>query len=360
MSGAENNRSVSEKQRGAHAVNLGTRHPHWELNMRARIPLLRLIGLVAILAAGFAMPAPAWAQGKYPSKTVKLVVGYGPGTTSDVFARLIANALTNRWGQTVIVENRAGAAGAIGADLVAKSEPDGYTLMLISNAFTLGPLLQKALPYEPFRDFAPITQVAQTPNIFLASKTLGISNLREFIALARKDGKLQYSSSGRGTPSHITVELFKSMAGVKIQEIPYKSSSQAFTDVISGFVALNAPGLAQGLPYVAEGRVVPLGITGSKRSPSAPDIPTLAEAGVPGYEAYGWHGIFAPAKTPKEITSFLSKELVTILNEPELKATFGKQGAEIVASRPDEFASFLRTDFEKWQKLFNELDIKPE
>ncbi len=316
-----------------------------------------------LAALSLAALAPfALAQGdKYPNKTVRIVVGYGPGTTSDVFARLIANALTNRWGQAVIVENKPGAAGAIGADLVAKSDPDGYTLMLISNAFTLGPLLQKALPYDPFKDFIAITQVAQTPNIFLASKTLGVKNLREFIALAKKDpGKLQYSSSGRGTPSHITVELFKSMAGVQIQEIPYKSSSQAFTDVISGFVALNAPGLAQGIPYVAEGRVITLGITGSKRAPGAPDIPTLAEEGLPGYEAYGWHGIFAPAKTPPQLVAFLNKEITSILGVPDLRDKFSKAGAELVGSRPEQFSAFLRKDFEKWQKLFREVGIQPE
>jgi tripartite-type tricarboxylate transporter receptor subunit TctC len=259
------------------------------------------------------------------------------------------------------VENRAGAAGAIGADLVAKSEPDGYMLMLISNAFTLGPLLQKALPYDPFTDFAPITQVAQTPNIFLASKDLGVSNLKEFIAYGKANpGKLQYSSSGRGTPSHITVELFKSMAGIQIQEIPYKSSSQAFTDVIGGVVSLNAPGLAQGLPYVAEGRVVTLGITGSKRAPGAPDIPTLAEAGLPGYEAYGWHGIFAPGKTPPQLVAFIHKEIVAVLQDPELRDKFGKAGAELVGSEPQAFAAFLRKDFEIWKKLFNDIGIKPE
>lgn len=322
---------------------------------------IRFLGVIAALIACASLALPAWAQDKYPNKTVKIVVGYGPGTTSDVFARLIANALTQRWGQTVIVENKPGAAGAIGADIVAKSEPDGYTLMLISNAFTLGPLLQKALPYDPFKDFAAITQVAQTPNIFLVSKSLGVSNVKEFIAYAKANpGKLQYSSSGRGTPSHITVELFKSMAGIQMQEIPYKSSSQAFTDVIGGVVSLNAPGLSQGLPYVAEGRVVTLGITGSRRAPGAPNIPTLAEGGLAGYEAYGWHGIFAPAKTPPQLVAFLNKEIVAALNEPDLRDKFGKAGAEIVASKPEEFAAFLRKDFPVWQKLFNDIGIKPE
>lgn len=316
----------------------------------------------AVLAMGMAiLPLGLHAQEKFPTKTVRIIVGYGPGTTSDVFARLIANALTQRWGQTVIVENKPGAAGAIGAELVARSEPDGYTLMLISNAFTLGPLLQKSLPYDPFNDFAAITQVAQTPNIFLVSKNLGVRNLKEFIAYGKANpGKLQYSSSGRGTPSHITVELFKSMAGIEIQEIPYKSSSQAFTDVIGGVVSLNAPGLAQGIPYVAEGRVVTLGITGSRRAPGAPDVPTLAEAGLPGYEAYGWHGIFAPGKTPPQLVAFINDEIVAVLKDPDLRDKFGKAGAELVGSEPEAFGAFLRKDFPVWKKLFNDIGIKPE
>jgi len=318
-----------------------------------------MLGAAAVLVALCA--GSAMAQPRYPARTVHMLVGYGPGTTSDVFARLVAKSLTDRWHVAVVVDNRPGAAGTIAAQAVAAAPPDGYTLMLISNAFTLGPLLQKELPYDPFRDFAAITQIAQTPNIFLASKTLGVSNLKEFIELARKEpGKLQYSSSGRGTPSQISVELFKSMAGLKIQEIPYKDSNLAFTDVISGTVSLNAPGLAQGLPYVAAGRVVTLGITGSKRSVAAPDIPTLAEAGLPGYEAYGWHGIFAPGKTPPEIVAFLHDEIVAILDDPKNKAVFQKQGAEIVANTPDEFRAYLKADYEKWHKLFDEVGIRPE
>jgi tripartite-type tricarboxylate transporter receptor subunit TctC len=188
-----------------------------------------------------------------------------------------------------------------------------------------------------------------------------VSNVKEFIALAKSNPqKLQYASSGRGTPSHVSVELFKSLAGVSIEEIPYKSSGQAFTDMISGQVALNAPGIAQGLPHVNGGKVVALGVTGSKRAPGAPDVPTIAEQGVPGYEFYGWHGIFAPAKTPPEVVAFLSKELIEILSVPEMRETFAKQGAEVVASTPERFAEFLRSDFTKWQKLFNNLGIRPE
>jgi len=321
--------------------------------------LVRVV-LLAALAVG-QLQSTAAAADAYPSRAVRIIVGYSPGTTSDVFARIIAQKLSERWGQSVIVENRDGAAGSIGADAVAKSEPDGYTLMLGSNAFTLGKILRVKLPYDPFSDFYAVTQVAQTPNIFLVGTGLGVKNLKEFIALAKASpGKLQYASSGRGTPSHLTVELFKAMAGVSIEEIPYKSSGQAVTDTISGQVALNAPGLAQGLPHTKGGKVVALGITGSKRAPGAPDIPTLAEQGVPGYEAYGWHGIFAPAKTPAVVAAFLTRETIAILGTPDMREKFGAQGAELVASESAPFVEFLRRDLDKWQKLFAQLGIKPE
>jgi tripartite-type tricarboxylate transporter receptor subunit TctC len=317
---------------------------------------------VLLASALFAASAThAWAQGSYPARAVRIVVGFSPGTTSDVFARTIAQKLSERWAQSVLVENRDGAAGSIGADVVARSAPDGYTLMLTSNAFTLGPLLVAKLPYDPFKDFAFVTQVAQTPNILLIGKGLGVNNLKEFIALARSGKKkLQYASSGRGTPSHITVELFKAMAGIEMEEIPYKSSGQALTDTISGQVALNAPGIAQGLPHVKGGKVIALGITGSRRALGAPDIPTLAEAGVPGYEAYGWHGIFAPAKTPPAVLSFIEREIVAILGETDMRERFSQQGAEVVAGTSAQFSEFLRKDFDKWQRLFVQLGIKPE
>lgn len=321
----------------------------------------RTVAALAALTAALAVPALAQAQPapKFPTRAVKIIVGFSAGTTSDVFARIIAQRLSERWGQPVIVENRDGAAGSIGADLVAKAPPDGYTLHLTSNSFTLGPLLRKQLPYDPFTDFLPLTQVAQTPNILLVGPNLGVKDLKGYLELA-KGGKLQYASSGRGTPSHITVELFKAMANVSVEEIPYKSSAQALTDTLSGQVSLNAPGIAQGLPFVRGGRAIALGVTGSKRAPGAPDIPTLAEAGVPGYEAYGWHGVFAPAKTPPELARFLEGELRAVLTTAEARETFAKSGAEVVAGTSAEFTAFLRSDFAKWQKLFGQLAIKPE
>ena len=321
--------------------------------------LLRAVLIATLAFAQF--HGMAGAQDAYPSRAVKIVVGFSPGTTSDVFARIIAQKLSERWGQSVIVENRDGAGGTSAAEAVARSDPNGYTLMLASNGFLLAKVLRAKLAYDPFTDFYAVTQIAQTPNIFLVGTGLGVKNLKEFIALAKSSPKkLQYASSGRGTPSHLTVELFKSMAGVDIEEIPYKSSGQAVTDTISGQVALNAPGLSQGLPHARGGKVVALGITGSKRSPGAPDIPTLAEQGVPGYEAYGWHGIFTPAKTPPAVNSFLTREMIAILGTPELRERFGQQGAELVASESAVFVEFLRRDLDKWQKLFAQLGIKPE
>jgi len=318
---------------------------------------MKAIRWIAVVVLALAIPLGAGAA--YPDKPVHILVGYSAGTTSDVFARIIAQKLSERWGQAVIVENRDGAAGSIAADLVAKSAPDGYTLMLTSNAFTLGKALRASLPYDPFNDFYDITQIAKTPNILLVGKGLGVKNLKEFIALA-KTRPLQYASSGKGTPSQITVELFKQMAGIKLEEIPYKSSAQALTDVISGQLALNAPGIAQGLPQVRGGTVVSLGMTGSKRSPGAPDVPTIAEEGLPGYEAYGWHGMFAPAKLPPETAAFLTREIVAVISTPDMREKFAAQGAEIVGSSSAEFAQFLRDDYEKWAKLFRELGVKPE
>ena len=310
---------------------------------------------VAALLAAMAGPLAA----AYPERPVHIIVGYSAGTTSDVFARIIAQKLSERWGQNVIVDNRDGAAGTIASDIHAKAPPDGYTLMLTSNAFTLGKSLRASLPYDPFTDFYPVTQVAKTPNIFLVGKGLGVKNLKEFIALA-KTKPLQYASSGKGTPSQITVELFKSMAGIQLEEIPYKSSAQALTDVIGGHIAMNAPGIAQGLAQVRANTVVALGMTGSKRSPGAPDIPTIAEAGVPGYEAYGWHGVFAPAKIPRDVGAFLTREIDEVIKMPDIKEKFARQGAEIGGSSSEEFAAFLRDDYEKWAKLFKELGIQPE
>jgi tripartite-type tricarboxylate transporter receptor subunit TctC len=297
----------------------------------------------------------------FPTRPVRIVVGYTPGTTSDIVARLLAQRLTTKWGKNVIVENRDGAAGIVAAEMVARATPDGYTLFLTSNAVVVAPYLRAQVAFDPFRDFAALVQVARVPNVFLVGKGLGVTTLKDFMAMAKANpGKIRYASSGKGTPSQLTVELFKSMANVNIEEIPYKSSAQALIDALTGEVAMNAPGLAQGLPFVKSGRAVALAITGDKRSPAAPEIPTIAEGGVPGYSAYGWHGVFVPVKTPPEVRAFLVKEIREILTEPELRERYAAAGAEVVGSTPAEFTAYLHSEADKWGKLFKRLGIKPD
>jgi tripartite-type tricarboxylate transporter receptor subunit TctC len=305
--------------------------------------------------------APVTAAVDFPARTVRIIVGYTPGTTSDVIARLIAQRLTMKWNRQVIVENRDGASGIVAAEIAARANPDGHTLFLTSNALVLAPYLRVQVAFDPFRDFVALSQVAQVPNVFLVGRGLGVTSVKDLIALAKANpGKIRYASSGRGTPSQLSVELFKSMAGVDIEEVPYKSSAQALIDALTGEVAMNAPGLAQGLPHVKSGRAVALAITGSKRSVAAPDIPTVAEQGVAGYEAYGWYGVFIPAKTPPELRAFLVKEMIGIVSEPEMRERFLVAGAEPIGSSTAQFTAFLRTESDKWGKLFQRLGIKPD
>ena len=318
---------------------------------------------ISILFGAFLLACLSGAAGalEFPTRPVRIIVGFTPGTTSDVMARLLAQRLTVKWGRQVIVENRDGAAGIVAAEIASRANADGHTLMLASNGFVLAPFLRAQVPFDPFRDFVALTQVAQVTNVFLVGKGLGVANVKELIALAKgSPGKLRYASSGRGTPSQLSVELFKFLAGVDIQEIPYKSSAQALIDALTGEVAMNAPGLAQGLPHIKSGRAVALAITGSKRSIGAPDIPTLAEQGVTGYEAYGWYGVFAPAKTPPELRAYVVQEILAILKEPEMRERFVVAGAEVVGSTPAQFTAFLRAESDKWGKLFQRLGIKPE
>ena len=314
-----------------------------------------------ILLCALALVAQARAATlDYPNRPVRIVVGYTPGTTSDIVARILAQRLSTKWPGHVIVENRDGAAGIVAAEMVARANPDGHTLFLTSNAVVVAPFLRANVSFDPFRDFAALVQVAQVPNVFLVGKGLGVTTMKDFMAFARANpGKARYASSGKGTPSQLTVELFKDMTGTTLEEIPYKSSAQALTDALTGEVAMNAPGLAQGLPFVKSGRAVALAITGHKRSPAAPDIPAMSES-VPGYSAYGWHGVFVPSKTPPELRAFIVKEIREVLAEPEMRERYAVAGAEVVGSTPQEFTAFLKTEADKWGRLMKRLGIKPD
>ena len=316
--------------------------------------------LAAFFAGLLAYASAGAATLDYPNRPVRIVVGYTPGTTSDIVARILAQRLSQKWPRHVIVENRDGAAGIVAAEMVARANPDGHTLFITSNAVVVAPFLRANVTFDPFRDFSALVQVAQVPNVFLVGKGLGITTLKDFIAMAKaKPGQIRYASSGKGTPSQLTVELFKVMSGVNIEEIPYKSSAQALTDALTGEVAMNAPGLAQGLPFIKSGRALALAVTGGKRSPAAPDIPSIAET-VPGYSAYGWHGVFVPSKTPQEIKTFITNEIREVLKEPEMRERYAVAGAEVVGSTPQEFTAFLKTEAAKWGKLMKQLGIKPD
>jgi tripartite-type tricarboxylate transporter receptor subunit TctC len=296
----------------------------------------------------------------YPDKPVRIIVPFSPGTTSDILGRLIAAKLSTQLGQQVIVENKPGAGGTIGYGAVAKAAPDGYTLLLAGDALVLGPLLYRKLPYDPAKDFAPVTMVALVPNMLVVNNDLPIKNVDDLIRYAKANpGKLNYASSGKGSGSYRGMELFKAMAGVDIVEIPYKSSSQALTDAMSGQVAFNYPSLAAVLPLVKSGRIRALAVSGAKRSTAAPDVPAMGEI-LPGYDANGSYSLFFPAGTPPKIVNRIHDDVVKILQMPDIRRSLEKQGAEPVGDKPQELSAYLEQAAVKWQKLFAKLGIKPQ
>jgi tripartite-type tricarboxylate transporter receptor subunit TctC len=312
------------------------------------------------LCALLLIPVCAVQAQDYPTKTVRMVVPFSPGTTSDILGRLIAAKLSTELGHQVIVENKPGAGGTIGYGAVAKASPDGYTLLLAGDALALGPLLYRKLPYDPAKDFAPVTMVALVPNMLVVNRDLPVKSIGDLIKYAKANpGKLNYASSGKGSGSYRGMELFKAMAGVDIVEIPYKSSAQALTDAMSGQVAINYPSLAAVLPLVNSGRIRALAVSGAKRSAAAPEVPAMGEI-LPGYDANGSYGLFFPAGTPSEIVSRIHDDVVKILKMPDIRENLARQGAEPVGSKPQELSDYMSKAAEKWKKLFAKLSINPQ
>ncbi|HYC44122.1 MAG TPA: tripartite tricarboxylate transporter substrate binding protein [Burkholderiales bacterium] len=314
--------------------------------------------LVAIMLVALGLgAAPAATAQTYPAKPVRLIVGFTPGTTVDILARLLGQKLTEQWGQQVVVENQPGASSTIGAASVARAPGDGYTLFFATTALILSPSMYRKLPYDVQKDFAPVTLVARVPNVLVVHPSLPVKDVKDLIALARsKPGQLNYASSGKGSASHLNTELFKTMAKLDIQEIPYKSSAQALTDVMTGEVLLNYPSLAAVLPHVKAGRVKPLAVSGAKRSQALPDVPAMAEF-LPGYEASGWYGVAAPGTTPRELVMRLHADITKALRQDDLSQRMARSGAEVVGSTPEEFAQYMREGREKWDTLIRQLKI---
>ncbi|MFA5915400.1 MAG: tripartite tricarboxylate transporter substrate binding protein, partial [Burkholderiales bacterium] len=290
----------------------------------------------------------------YPAKPIHLVVPYPAGGPLDIMARAIGQKLTEAWKQPVIVDNRAGAGGNIGADAVAKAAPDGYTLLMGAVAtHAINPVLYSKIPYDPIKDFAPVALVAQVPNILVVNPSVPAKSVRELIELARaKPGSLNFASGSTGSTGHLAGELFNTMAGVKMVHIPYKGAAPATTDLLSGQVQLMFDNLASALPNVKAGKLRALAVTTLKRSPAVPDLPTIAESGLPGFDLTTWFGLFVPAGTPPEIVAKLNAEVVRALNAKDMRERLEKMGTEPPADNtPEHFAAFVRSEAAKYAKV---------
>ena len=303
----------------------------------------------------------AQAQQNYPVRPIRLVVPSSPGGGTDITARIIAPKLGEYLGQQVVVENRPGAGTMIGGEVVARAVPDGYTLLMGISTLAINPAMYRKVPYDALKDFAPISQVVALPNVLVTHPSLPVKTVRELIAFAKsRPGQINFASAGVGTNPHLSMELFLSMTGVKMIHVPYKGSGQGVIDLIAGHVTVMTPSILTALGYVKDRRLRALGVTSAKRAGGAPDIPTIAEAGVPGYEAVQWFGVLAPAGTPRDIVSRLHKKIVRTVQTPDIRQKLVNDGADPVGSLPEEFAAFIRSETAKWAKVAKAIGLKPE
>lgn len=317
-----------------------------------------IVRMLAGCLLAFGLVQQAAAQTNWPEKPVKLVVGFTAGSATDVTARLFAQKFTEAWGQPVVVENIAGNSGAIGVDRVAKAAPDGYTLMWSGNAaITILPSMQ-ALPFDPLKDLTPISTSLVMPSVFVVNNDLPVKSIADLIAYAKANpGKLSYGTPGVGTPQHIAGELFAHLAGIKMEHIPYRGAN--LTDVMSGVVPVGIQNAGAAMPLVRDGRVRGIAVTSLKRTASAPDLPTLAEQGFPGFEATSWFALMGPAGLPKPIVDKVRAESLKALADPELKKKIAAMGLDLVGSTPEETRAAIAADIPKWAKVIKDAGIKP-
>ncbi len=317
---------------------------------------------LAALGALWALAADAQAQSAgYPNRVLRMVVPSSAGGGSDIAARIVAPRLAERLGQQVVIENRPGAGTVIGTDAVAKAAPDGYTVLMAISTLATNPVMVRKMPYDTVRDFAPVTQVASLPNLLIVHPSMPVRSTREFIAFVRaRQGQINFGSAGTGTNPHLAMELFRSQLKLDMTHIPYKGSAPAIIDIIAGHFPVMMTTIITGVPHVRTGRVRGLGVTGAKRSNVVPDLPTIAESALPGYEAVQWYGVVAPAKTPAEIIARLHSDMAYVLQLAEIKEKFSKDGADTVGNTPDEFARFIRAELDKWSKAARDAGIKPD
>jgi len=296
----------------------------------------------------------------YPQRPIRLIVPFAPGGGLEITARSIGQKLTEKRGQAIVIDNRPGAATIVGSEITSKANPDGYTLLMITTTFAINPSLYGKLPYDPNRDFAPVTQITSVPNILVVNPAIAAHTVRELIALAKaKPGQLNYASAGSGTSPHLAAELFKTMAGIEMTHIPYKGIPPAVTDVIAGRVTMLMTTTISAAPHVKSGRLRALAITSPKRLAAMPDVPAIGET-VPGYEADAFQGMVAPAGVPKEIVRQLADDIATIVKSPEIRERITADGAEPIGSTPEAFGAFLKKEMLKWGKVVKESGARPD
>jgi len=323
-------------------------------------PLARLASALLLAATIAAAPA-AIAQPASTARPIHIVVTFTPGGAPDILARLIAEKLTAAWSQSVMVDNKPGAGGNTGADFVAKAPPDGLTIVVGTvGTHAINGALYAKMPYDMVKDFAPITLLATTPNLLVVNNDVRARTLAELIALGKREGKMTFASSGSGTSIHVSGELFKTMTGIDMTHVPYKGRASAIPDLLGGRVTMMFDNMPSSLPLVKEGKLRALGVTSLKRSAAAPDIPTIAEQGLPGFEAVSWFALFAPAGTPKPVVDRLQVEVKRILALPDIAAKLAEAGLDVVGSTPDELAAYQRAEIAKWAKVVKDSGAKVE
>ena len=324
--------------------------------MHMKILVCRLAGILCL--ACVALPAPVGAQ-NYPAKPVKIIVPFPPGGPADVLGRVFADKLNAMWGQPVVVDNRAGAAGNIGSEVTAKSAADGYTILLAASSHVTNGGLYSKLPYDPIRDFTPISQVAYYALVLVAHPSVAASTLKELIALAKANpGKLSVASAGNGTPTHLTAELFRRATGIDFVHVPYKGAAPATNDLLAGQAQLMFNNPVSALPQVRAGRLRALATTGVTRSPITAEIPTVAESGYPGFEAGTWYAFLGPAGIPRDIVTKLATDIMAVLQVAEVRARFAAMGVDPIGTSPDQLAAIMHADLEKWTKVIRAANIK--
>ena len=327
-------------------------------NRSLMFPILVMLLTVSLL---FPLSAVFAAAAAYPSKPVRMIVPFAPGGGTDIIARIVAQELGQAWGQSVVVDNRGGSGGIIGTQLAARSTPDGYTMVLCSLGLSYAPALYSKLPYDTEKDLAPISLVATQPFVYVVIPSLGVNSMKDLVALAKsKPGEIRYGSGGSGGASHLGTELLRVMTGIDMMHVPYKGTGPALTAMLGGEIHIQLIGISSVVPHLKSGRMRALAVSGAKRSSAAPEVPTVAESGVPGYEFDVWYGMLFPAGTPRAIVGKVNADINRVLKSPELTQRFATLGLVAAGNTPEEFAKTIRSEIVKWHKVVKSANIRVE